>query len=158
MSKADVGSREAAWNDFDAAVWRAQALGWNLTAWTASLLNGHWERHAKRMSELDRAMWGPVLNLARADRVSLAVRYAGAWDDAIVACGLVDFLVELEHEGRTNKRLGDTVAGWREAVEGARDAMAGAAVELLAATLVAVGGGPRPDAAATELMSASRRP
>lgn len=143
MSRPAVGTREDAWNEWDGALWRAEALGWHLTAWTHALLNGHWERHAATLGRIDRAMWGPTLALRRADRVSVAVKVAAEWDAAIVASGVVDFLLELEHEGRTNTRLADTVAGWRGTIEGARDAMAGACVELLGATLVAVGGGPR---------------
>jgi hypothetical protein len=106
------------------------------------------------MGEIDRMMWGPTLNLRRVDRVTRAVKAASLWDDAIVKSGLLDFIHELEHEGKTTNRLGDVVADWAWAVEGARDAMAGACVELLAATLVAVGGGHRseaPDTATPEL-------
>jgi hypothetical protein len=124
-------------------VWRAEALGWNLTAWTCDLLNGHWERHAARMGKIDRHMWGSTLDLRKVDRVTRAVKATSNWDAAIVTSGLLDFLAELEHEGRLNDRLADRVAGWRDQVEGARDAMAGAVVELLAVTVVANGGGRR---------------
>jgi hypothetical protein len=143
MSRPVVGTREDAWNEWDGAVRRAQALSWNLTRWTGCLLSGHWERHAKRVAELDRALWGPTADLLSADRVTRAVKVASKWDEAVVKCGLLDFIQELEHEAKTTARLGDVVAGWTWEVEGARDALANACVELLATTLVQVGGGPR---------------
>jgi hypothetical protein len=156
MPRPVIGTPEDAWNDFDAAVWRCEALGWNLTAWTSTLLAGHWEKHAATMGRIDRSMWGPTLALGKADRVSRAVKVAGAWDDAILASGILGFVSELEHEGRTNTRLADTVADWRCTIEGARDALAGACVDLLAVTLVATGGGPRPSPRPTGLLKKSR--
>jgi hypothetical protein len=97
------------------------------------------------MAEIDRSMWGPTLELSRADRVTRAVKAAASWDDAIVRSGVLEFIRELEHEGRTKPRLADTVAGWHGDVEGARDAFTNACVELIATSLVAVGGGPRRD-------------
>jgi hypothetical protein len=102
------------------------------------------------MSELDRALWGPTVDLLTADRVTRAVKAASRWDEAVVKCGLLDFIHELEHEAKTTNRLGDLVAEWAWNVEGARDALASACVELLAATLVEVGGGTRHRARAEE--------
>lgn len=122
--------REAAWRNYDAAVVRAQALGWRLTSLTGDLLTAHKEVAARRVSDADCMMYAPTQRLSRAQSAPQAISACQSYETTIVRTGLLEVLRELEQEGRLRPYLADDVAGLLDRVEGVRDALAGAALDL----------------------------
>lgn len=136
--------QEQAWISWDFAVVSAQAFGWQLQQLTGALIAANCTWGAKSVAEVDRRLYTPTAHLAGADRVTRAIAAATAYDRAHVSSGLAGIIRELEHQARTNQQVADAIAGWGHRAEAMRDRVAGAALELRQAYVVAVAGGTRP--------------
>jgi hypothetical protein len=133
-----------AWERWDFAVVSAQAFGWQLSRLTGRLIGANCAWGAESVARIDREMYHPTTVLSGVDRVTRALAAAAGWDRAVVRSGISGVISELEHQGKRNRQVADAVAGWHDRVESQRDRLAGAALELKTAYLVAVGGGARP--------------
>jgi hypothetical protein len=138
-----------AWQEWDDAVTRACAFGWRLGRLTMDLISANCGWGASSVAEADRRLYGPTGSLLSATKVTTAARAATHYDNAVRTSGLTGLIRELEIHGRQNRQVADAVAGWSDLVEEQRDAIAGAALSLRRAYLVAVGGGARPSCSPT---------
>jgi hypothetical protein len=133
-----------AWQEWDDAVTRACAFAWRLGRLMSDLLHANCGWGASGVADADRLLYGPTGSLLSATKVTTAARAATQYENAVRTSGLTGLIRELELHGRQNRQVADAVAGWSDLVEEQRDSIAGAALELRRAYLVAVGGGARP--------------